>query len=399
MPSNLLPEMSDYALLSTASAAGETDNPGLLDVGGKPFIFQQINALREFGIKNFLVEVDAIPSALLSLADTCGKDGCAVEFVRTAHEVLQKMQPGGRLIVMGEGVFASPVILAQIFDAPPPALLTLDGRDENVAFERIDLNTRWAGLAVVDLATIHGLATLPEGWSLASSILRQTLQVGTVQQIPLKQKSVQDGDLILANSQAGIELVTNRLLQHRMGEHRGIIEKYVFAPVSARLASWLWRVDEAPSLLFWSIIGLSLATVILAVLNLAVAAAASAFLALFLNIMRKTESGTSRFSLGRLGTDELLTATGIVAMVMLSWLAEHALIEALLPVTAISCAMLVATRSGKPGILGAILHSKAAVALGLLALVPFAGILTALKILALGYLLVLGTITWREKIS
>lgn len=397
MPSHILTEAPDFALLSAASAGAEIDNAGLMDVGGEPFIFHQINALRNFGIKNFLVEVDAIPGALLSLADACSKDGCTLEFVRSAQEIVQKMQPGGRLIVTGEGVFASSVVLDQVVSASAPTLFTLDGRDENAAFERIDLNTRWTGLAVVDLATIQGLETLPEGWSIASSILRHMLQLGNARQISLKQKAVQEGDIILVNSQAGIDSVTNRMLQHRIARLRGVIEKYVFAPLSVRIATRLWRVDAPPAALLWSTLGLCGAMVLFAALNWPISAAVIAFCALFFNVLRETEKGPTRLRFGAVGTDELLSASGISAMLVLMWSANHSLIEILLPVTAISSAMLVASRLKMSGILGAFLQSKAAVALGLIALVPFAGTVSAMKVLSLAYLLVLSTAIWREK--
>ena len=162
MPSNVSPQPELVALLSAAGVADGVDMGALLGVAGASLIAWQISSLQKCGIETFLIEVDSIPGELLNLADNVRGRGARVEFVRSAKDLQNFLKPTAKLIVLAEAHYFSAPLLAELTQNASPFIATIDGRDENVAFERIDLNTRWAGFALLDAATAGSLMELPE---------------------------------------------------------------------------------------------------------------------------------------------------------------------------------------------------------------------------------------------
>ncbi|MGB5076085.1 MAG: hypothetical protein WBO17_01230, partial [Sphingorhabdus sp.] len=79
------------ALLSAANVANNDKNCvgglALSLPGGDPLLAHQIAALRLLGIERFVIEVDTVSGALLSLADSLKRAGCSVDFVRSAADL------------------------------------------------------------------------------------------------------------------------------------------------------------------------------------------------------------------------------------------------------------------------------------------------------------------------
>lgn len=234
------------ALLSAATAlhGQDTDIPALLDIGGEPVIAHQIRVLRHFGINRFFIEVDQVPGALLAISDKIRASGVTIEFVRSPQELAQKLPANAMLFAMAEGVVADPKLLTEIMGNTMPFIATVDGRDENSHFERMDLNTRWAGLARFNRSTIASVANLPEGWSIASSLLRQAMQQGTMQQA-LKQVQLQDRKLCLVAAPADADEMTAKLLSARAEKVGGAVELNIFGSLAKWLAPAIWRNEWA----------------------------------------------------------------------------------------------------------------------------------------------------------
>lgn len=232
------------ALLSAAgdSATPTANNAGLptQDVAGGSLIEYQIMSLARAGVRRFLIEVENVDGALLALADRSAERGQTIDFVRTGADIQKYVQPGDRIWVQSGALYLQYGVLEMLIKTPDNFLATLDGRDENAAFERIDLNTRWAGISIVGPDMIAALRDLPADWSIISSLLRQAVQA----QIPFKplpQKHVNDGALNIIRGPQDFAALNHQILHKRIRGVKGWVESRIFGPVSAYLAPIIWQ--------------------------------------------------------------------------------------------------------------------------------------------------------------
>ena len=167
------------ALLSVAddNGSGQFAATGALrsDLAGVSLIEYQIMMLARAGIPSFLIEVENIDGALIALADRCRLRKLTVDFVRTGADILRHIDTDDRIWVQSGQLYVQLGLIETLLKFSDNFIATIDGRDENRAFERIDINTRWAGVSVVGYDAIAMLRDLPEDWSIISSLLRQAL--------------------------------------------------------------------------------------------------------------------------------------------------------------------------------------------------------------------------------
>lgn len=320
MASNIVSKAEFVALLSAASLADSGSGSGrgspLQHIAGRPLLACQIQAMQLAGISTFLIEVDTIPGELLSLADSFRDKGGRVEFVRSAKDMQALLKPEHKLVVQAEAHYFAPTVVAELINKTAPFVAALDGRDENAAFERIDLNTRWAGFAVIDGAMARSMAELPDGWSIGSSLLRTAVQ-GNVRFEPVKQAMVQNGSIMLVSGTKDADLIIAQMLSERSRRPEGFIERHLFARVAAMAAPTIWRTPHAESTLSASRLVLALGSLALATLGWSIAAVASALLAVFLHTVFDVISGVGEdANRGRWQSKLLWAAVGFAALTM-----------------------------------------------------------------------------------
>jgi hypothetical protein len=162
---------------------------------------------------------------------------------------------------------------------------TVDGRDENSLFERIDLNTRWAGISIVSASTIAMLKDLPEDWSIISSLLRQAILAN----VPLKllsQQHVNNGTLHMVQGPQDFVQLNRQILRRRVLSQAGLVEARVLGPVSAKLIPVIWQSPFALKLVKFAGLIFALAAVTLGVSGFDLAATGAAFGSVTTNSLR-----------------------------------------------------------------------------------------------------------------
>ncbi|MFC4292186.1 hypothetical protein ACFOWX_07135 [Sphingorhabdus arenilitoris] len=236
----------ETALLSAAAASGD-DGKGaacLIPVSGEPLIALQIKQLVKAGIRKFLIEVDVVSGAIVAVADQMKQRGIDIEFIRSPADLGGKLGMGELLFVMADGVIADDAVLAEMVQQPSAYIVTLDGRKENERFERIDLNSFWGGLALLDHRSISAIAALPDEWSIDSSLLRQALQ-DKITHRPLNQQLLDGKQLRLITSVSEGAALTRELLAKKAHHGDGVIEAQFFGPLAAKIAPIFWKTPSA----------------------------------------------------------------------------------------------------------------------------------------------------------
>ncbi|NJM51301.1 MAG: hypothetical protein HC843_10900 [Sphingomonadales bacterium] len=254
----------ETALLSAAAASDDRGKGAscLIPVSGEPLIALQIKQLMKAGIRKFLIEVDVVSGAVVAIADRMKLRGVEIEFIRSPADLEGKLGMGELLFVMADGIVADDALLAEMIQNPSAYIVTLDGRKENDRFERIDLNSFWGGLALLDHRSVAGIAALPDDWSIDSSLLRQALQ-DRVTHRPLKQQLLEGKQLRLISSAAEGEALSRELMTQKAHDGDGVIEAQFFGPVAAKLAPVFWKNPSALPLLNGATIGAGLGAILL----------------------------------------------------------------------------------------------------------------------------------------
>ncbi|MFA5963045.1 MAG: hypothetical protein WC804_03410 [Sphingomonas sp.] len=158
------------------------DRPGVLAAtlpfGGLTLVEFQARLLIAAGASQIILVVARMTPELLGAINRIGRRGAAVDAVRTAAEVVEKLHPLARLLVVADGLVTTGDIVTQMAAEGEDALLVIDDRDAPPGFERVGALTAWAGLARLDPRHIAEVAALPRDYDFQSTLLRVAAQDG-----------------------------------------------------------------------------------------------------------------------------------------------------------------------------------------------------------------------------
>lgn len=386
---------SRVALLSAASA--NEGGAALPNTGEQSVLAHQIAALRSVGIRKFLIEVENVPGALLAMADRLSKAGNSVDFVRSAQDLQTKLHGSDILVVQAEGIYVAPDLLGTLFEQTGAFISTVDGRTENAAFERMDLNTRWAGVGVIPVNSVAKIGELPEGWSIISSLLRQAMQ-DNVQQSPLKQSYLQDGDLRRIDLAADAEKLTSELMARRAAREPGFVEARIIAPIATKFATVLWPVSARGTLSDGATLLFAATSAGLAGFGLVTAAAVAAITAMLANAVRLALGNAEQNRRGLDFVETVLWALLALALVLATNTDAFQSSEGMFAGSVVAGLALLARQLRLPEWAKKTLQSPALIALYLLLLYSVSGIATVAKAAAITQLLLLIVAKWDHKI-
>lgn len=291
MVSTRIPEKPSVALLSVTggdvSAARTPNDKANTELAGGSLVEYQIKTLCRVGIKRFLVEVENVDGAMLALADRFRQQNVFVDFVRTGADIQHYLKLDDRIWVQSGQLYVQPDFVETLSKSTDNFVATVDGRDENSLFERIDLNTRWAGISIVGASTIAMLKDLPQDWSIISSLLRQAILAN----VPLKllsQQHVNNGTLNIVQGPQDFVQLNKQILRRRVLSQPGVVEARVLGPVSAKLIPIIWQSPIALNLVKLAGPIFALGAVALGVSGFDLAATGAALGAVATNSLRLT---------------------------------------------------------------------------------------------------------------
>jgi hypothetical protein len=289
MVSNRVQNIPTVALLSVTGDGDAVADTHLgaqrQDVAGGSLIEYQIATLARAGVRHFLIEVDTINGSLVALADRSRGKKLTVDFVRSGADIEHYTQIGDRIWVQSAQVYIQLGLVETLLKTADNFIATVDARDENAAFERIDLNTRWAGVSVVGPETIAMLRDLPHGWSIISSLLRQAL-LAKVSARPLSQQHVNNGTLTVLSGAQDFSELNRQILRRRVASRAGFVEARLFGPILARVVPIIWQSPTAVMVTKCASPILAAIAVALGLTSFPTAAAVMAFLSIAANALR-----------------------------------------------------------------------------------------------------------------
>src|SRR5262245_22578792 len=145
------------ALGALIGAYQEDDSGGLralLPLAGRTLLEYQVRCASAVSAAPIVIIVERVPQALQDAFERLRLDGIGVFPVSDVHEAVSRFEAGSRILLLGDGVAPSSELISAVADESEPVITTVPDDEAHDAFERVDGETRWAGVALVDAKTL-----------------------------------------------------------------------------------------------------------------------------------------------------------------------------------------------------------------------------------------------------
>lgn len=208
-----------------------------LPFSGVTLIEYQARLLIAAGVTQIVVVVARLTPELLGAINRIHRKGVAVDTVRSAAEVSEKLHPLARVLMLGDGLVTTESIVVAMANEGGDALLVVPEDDAGPGFERVGGQMAWAGVARLDAARVAEVAALPNDYDLQSSLLRIAVQARAVH-ILLPTDAMRSGHGIERQART-LEERGRAVLASIVSGRSGWFDRFVLAPIARAALPWL----------------------------------------------------------------------------------------------------------------------------------------------------------------
>lgn len=263
------------AALIIASERADGDEGQLrasLPVAGVPLLERQAERAIGAGAHRIFILVSNLPQPVMAVIDRINARGTEALAVRSLAEVVARMAPEDRLLLVGDALHAAPGQYRAISAAPAPSLLVAPDNQTSIGFERIDAGARWAGLAILPYGLLASHVDLPDDWETGSALVRAAVQAGA-RRIPCDPGLFERGEIALVGDATKAAAIESRLLQNVDFTGGGMGQSLLFAPFARLIGPSLLRQQLPSGAVMGGAIALIIACLILTGLEMPLAGA------------------------------------------------------------------------------------------------------------------------------
>jgi len=245
------------AIGALIGAYHEDDSGGLralLPLAGRTLLEYQVRCAAAARAAPIVVVVERVPQSLQDAFERLRLDGIGVFPVSDVQEAVSRFEAGSMILLIGDGIAPPVDLVASFTQEPEPAVGTVPDDEQHEAFERIDAESRWAGVAVVDAHLLGSTAAMLGDWDLQSTLLRRTIQEGA------RRVSVVDagGEPLLADSADRLAHFQRHLVQASRGGRDDWTSRYLLPPLEDFATEQLMETPLRPLWLIWAALALTL---------------------------------------------------------------------------------------------------------------------------------------------
>ena len=230
------------------AAAPEESLRATLPLAGRTLVERQARLAASAGAHPVVILVERMPGALTAAIDRMRSEGISAVVARTVDEAAEAVHPDDRLLVMADGVVADPVHVSRLLAAEGTTVLTVPDQGVDDRYERIDAQSRWAGLAVLDGELLRLTASRLQDWDLQSTLLRRAIQ-GGARQFALR-TDMGDIHLTVAEKPSDLIEVETRIVEGAAGARDDWPSRYLLAPFERSITGWLMPTSATPDWLY-----------------------------------------------------------------------------------------------------------------------------------------------------
>ncbi|HEY4070725.1 MAG TPA: NTP transferase domain-containing protein [Sphingomicrobium sp.] len=226
----------------------------LLPLSGRTLIEYQVRCASAAGAAPIVVVVERVPQALQDAFERLRLDGVGIVSVSDVSEAVSRFEAGSLILLIGDGVVPPADLVSQVAQEPEPAVATVPDDEDHAMFERIDSESRWGGVALVDAHLLGSTAAMLGDWDLQSTLLRRTLQEGALR-LPVGESA---GEPLLAESSDALDDFQRRLFISSRGVRPDWVSRYLLPPIEEFATEQLMESGVRPIWLMWATLALTL---------------------------------------------------------------------------------------------------------------------------------------------
>jgi len=245
------------ALGALIGAYQEDDSGGiraLLPLSGRTLLEYQVRCASAAGAAPIVVVVERVPQALQDAIERLRLDGLTVFPVSDVQEAVSRFEAGSMILLIGDGVAPPAELVAELAEETEPAVAVVPDDEAHEAFERIDAEARWAGVALLDARLLGSTAAILGDWDLQSTLLRRTLQEGALR-VRVAEGA---GEPLLVDNAGQLEDFQQRLIAGSRGRRTDWASRYVLPPIEELATTQLLETGARPRWLIWAALALTL---------------------------------------------------------------------------------------------------------------------------------------------
>jgi hypothetical protein len=235
----------------------EDDRGGLralLPLAGRTLLEYQVRCAAAAGAGPIVIVVERVPQLLQDAVERLRLDGVGVWAASDVNEALSRFEAGSLILLIGDGIAPPADLVARLADEPEPAVATVPDDERHDMFERIDAESRWAGVALVDARLLGSTAAMLGDWDLQSTLLRRTLQEGATR---LSADNA-GGEPLLAEKNEDLQDFQRTLLIASRGARPDWVSRFVLPVLEEFATEHLMETGVRPLWLMWAAVMLTL---------------------------------------------------------------------------------------------------------------------------------------------
>ena len=226
----------------------------LFPLAGRTLIEYQVRCAAAAGAAPIIVVVERVPQALQDAFERLRLDGVGVFPVSDVGEAVSRFEAGSLILLIGDGIVPPGDLVTAMAEEPEPAVSTIPDDDSHSMFERIDAESRWAGVAVVDAHLLGSTAAMLGDWDLQSTLLRRTLQEGAVR-LPAGDIG---GEPLLVEKADDLQDFERKLFVASRPVRPDWVARYLLPPIEDFATEQLMETRVRPQWLIWGALALTL---------------------------------------------------------------------------------------------------------------------------------------------
>jgi len=226
----------------------------LLPLAGRTLIEYQARCASAAGAAPIVVVVERVPQALQDSFERLRLDGIGVFPVSDVNEAVSRFEAGAEILLIGDGIAPPVDLVVTLAEQSEAAVATVPDDEQHEAYERIDAESRWAGVAVVDARTLGSTAAMLGDWDLQSTLLRRTIQDGA-RRIRLHERA---SEPLLAESADQLVGFQRNLVHASRGLRSDFASRFLLPLVEDFATEQLMETPLRPFWLVWAALALTL---------------------------------------------------------------------------------------------------------------------------------------------
>lgn len=246
------------ALGALIGAYQEDDSGGLralLPLAGRTLLEYQVRCALAAGAAPIVVVVERIPQALQDAIERLRLDGIGVIAISDIKEAVSRFEAGSMVLLIGDGVVPAIELVSGLGEELEPAVATVPDDEAHERFERIDAESRWAGVALVDSRLLGSTAAMLGDWDLQSTLLRRTIQEGA-RRLPMDSGS---SEPLLVDRAEQLQNFEQRFIASSRGPRTDWVSRFLLPPIEDLATRQLLETAIKPSWLILAALCLTLA--------------------------------------------------------------------------------------------------------------------------------------------